>query len=90
MADPLDRALIPKNRPQGERQATVQAMRQAGLPQGTSPQRGISFDPLQQMQPTQTFAESLTPRPDPMIAVRRLLDSPNPIVRDVARRLLEG
>lgn len=92
---PLDRALVPLDQPYGERDRTVAAMGQAGLPLGPTARRGIPNDMLAAGKPTRTasipdiLSPPPTPVPDVSERVRQIRDmTPNATLRELLSRTL--
>lgn len=104
MADPSSRDMIPKGQPYGERQRTIEGMRQAGLPSGSAAanpqpagtpppvmpvQRG-QFDALQALKPRGPQPAAPQPAAPQPTMLDNALQSQNPVVREIAARLLRG
>ena len=95
-----DRALIPLDQPYGNRQQTVDLMRQAGQSQGAPPQNVGAVRPVQGAQPAAPadFLQARQPArpmgwtpPDPVADLRNLAQtSPNAWVRAILGRVLAG
>ena len=94
-----DRALIPLDQPYGNRQQTVDLMRQAGQPQGagSAPARPATVQGAQPAAPAD-FLQARQPArpmgwtpPDPVADLRNLAQtSPNAWVRAILGRVLAG
>ena len=90
--------LVPQDQPYGDRKKNIAGMQTAGLPLESptqpapypgSPSRpaggGVGFDPLLELKPLETPTETPT---YPERLEEALLSSPNPLMREAARRIL--